>query len=142
MVRVEGGFALELQHVGAMVIERVNTHLGWRCVGRLLLRQGPLGAARPAPRRKPTDDPQARAEAERTSASIEDEGLRTALREGNAAYERKFGHVYLVCAGGRGGAELLAVLRSRMHNDPRTELGVVADELRKIALLRLEKVIA
>lgn len=79
---------------------------------------------------------------EQSGVDFGDERLRTALREGNAAYERKFGHVYLVCAGGRGGAELLAVLRSRMHNDPRTELGVVADELRKIALLRLEKVIA
>jgi hypothetical protein len=79
IVRVESGFAIELQHVGSMVIERVNSHLGWRCVGRLLLRQGPIGLNRPAPRRKPVDDPVARAEAERQSAGVEDEALRTAL---------------------------------------------------------------
>ena len=70
-----------------------------------------------------------------------DAELASALRTANAEYEDRFGHVYLVCASGRSGAELLEVLRSRLHNDPRTELGVVADELRKIALLRLEKVL-
>ncbi len=79
VVRVEGGFAIELQHVSPLVIERVNAHLGWRCIGRLLLRQGPLGISRPAPRRKPVDDPAARAEAARQSAGVEDEALRTAL---------------------------------------------------------------
>lgn len=79
---------------------------------------------------------------EQSGVDFGDDALKTALREENVEYERRFGHVYLVCASGRSGAELLAVLRSRMHNDPRTELGVVADELRKIALLRLEKVVA
>jgi hypothetical protein len=79
VVRVEGGFAIELQHVSPLVIERVNSHLGWRCIGRLLLRQGPIGHSRPAPRRKPIDDPAARAEAARQSAGVEDEALRSAL---------------------------------------------------------------
>ena len=62
------------------------------------------------------------------------------LRRGNAEYERRFGHVYLVCASGRSGAELLDDLRSRLDNDPETELAVVAGELRRIALLRLAEV--
>jgi hypothetical protein len=33
-VRVEGAFALELQHLGPLVIERINRHYGWACVGR------------------------------------------------------------------------------------------------------------
>lgn len=78
---------------------------------------------------------------EQSGVDFGDDALKSALREENVAYEHRFGHVYLVCASGRSGAELLEVLRSRMHNDPRTELGVVADELRKIALLRLAKVI-
>ncbi|MFR9728694.1 2-oxo-4-hydroxy-4-carboxy-5-ureidoimidazoline decarboxylase [Saccharopolyspora sp. MS10] len=78
---------------------------------------------------------------EQSAVDLADAEMAAALRAGNAAYERRFGHVYLVCAAGRSGAELLAVLRSRMGNDPRTELGVVAGELRRIALLRLEKVI-
>jgi 2-oxo-4-hydroxy-4-carboxy-5-ureidoimidazoline decarboxylase len=70
-----------------------------------------------------------------------DAELARALREGNEEYERRFGHVYLVCASGRSGAELLEILRSRLDNEPARELRIVADELRKIARLRLAKVI-
>ncbi|MGW4484245.1 2-oxo-4-hydroxy-4-carboxy-5-ureidoimidazoline decarboxylase [Amycolatopsis sp. NPDC004368] len=59
----------------------------------------------------------------------------------NAEYEAHFGHVFLVCAGGRSGTELLANLRSRLGNDPETELDVAGAELAKIAVLRLRKVI-
>jgi 2-oxo-4-hydroxy-4-carboxy-5-ureidoimidazoline decarboxylase len=60
----------------------------------------------------------------------------------NRAYEQRFGRIYLVCAAGRSGAELLADLRSRLANDPDTEFAVTVRELGKIALLRLAKVIA
>jgi 2-oxo-4-hydroxy-4-carboxy-5-ureidoimidazoline decarboxylase len=60
----------------------------------------------------------------------------------NRAYEQRFGRIYLVCAAGRGGAELLADLRSRLGNDPDTELAVTVRELGKIALLRLAKVVS
>ncbi|QRP44368.1 2-oxo-4-hydroxy-4-carboxy-5-ureidoimidazoline decarboxylase [Amycolatopsis sp. FDAARGOS 1241] len=60
----------------------------------------------------------------------------------NAEYERRFGHVFLVCAGGRKGAELLANLRSRLANDPDTELDVAGAELAKIAGLRLRKAVS
>jgi hypothetical protein len=40
VVRVESAFALEMQHLAPIVIERVNAHYGWRCVGRLVLKQG------------------------------------------------------------------------------------------------------
>ncbi|HWD03399.1 MAG TPA: 2-oxo-4-hydroxy-4-carboxy-5-ureidoimidazoline decarboxylase [Amycolatopsis sp.] len=60
----------------------------------------------------------------------------------NLEYERRFGHVFLVCANGSGGAELLANLRSRLANDPETELDVAGAELAKIAGLRLRKAIS
>lgn len=59
----------------------------------------------------------------------------------NAEYEAKFGHVYLVCASGRSGEELLKILRERLDNDPATELGVAGRELLKIAELRLAKAV-
>ncbi|WP_409490259.1 2-oxo-4-hydroxy-4-carboxy-5-ureidoimidazoline decarboxylase [Amycolatopsis sp. cmx-11-12] len=59
----------------------------------------------------------------------------------NAEYEATFGHVFLVCASGRSGAELLENLRSRLSNDPGTELEVAGQELAKIAALRLEKAV-
>jgi 2-oxo-4-hydroxy-4-carboxy-5-ureidoimidazoline decarboxylase len=64
------------------------------------------------------------------------------LAAANAAYEARFGHVYLVCAAGRSAAELLAVCRSRLGNDPATERGVVLGELAKINQLRLRKLLA
>lgn len=67
---------------------------------------------------------------------------RAALAAGNAAYEARFGHLYLVCATGRSAADLLALLRSRLDNDPSTERAVVREELRKIARLRLDKLLA
>ena len=60
-----------------------------------------------------------------------------ALAEGNRVYERRFGHVYLVCADGRSAEELLDVLRARLGNDPETERRVLRVELAKINRLRL-----
>src|ERR1700738_3973897 len=34
VLRVEGAFALEAQHSVAVIVERVNAHLGWRCIGK------------------------------------------------------------------------------------------------------------
>jgi 2-oxo-4-hydroxy-4-carboxy-5-ureidoimidazoline decarboxylase len=63
------------------------------------------------------------------------------LAAANAAYERRFGHVYLVCAAGRDAAELLDVCRSRLRNDPATERGVVLAELARINRLRLSRLL-
>ncbi|GAA3755440.1 2-oxo-4-hydroxy-4-carboxy-5-ureidoimidazoline decarboxylase [Spinactinospora alkalitolerans] len=72
--------------------------------------------------------------------SAQDE-VQEAMRAGNAEYERRFGQIYLVCASGRSSEELLADLRGRLDNDPGTEARIVAEELRKIALLRVGKVL-
>jgi 2-oxo-4-hydroxy-4-carboxy-5-ureidoimidazoline decarboxylase len=64
-----------------------------------------------------------------------------ALAEGNREYEQRFGHVYLVCASGRSGEELLALLRSRLANDPTTEESMTRSELSKINRLRLAQLI-
>ncbi|MEV4113614.1 2-oxo-4-hydroxy-4-carboxy-5-ureidoimidazoline decarboxylase [Nonomuraea sp. NPDC049695] len=67
------------------------------------------------------------------------DGVRQALAEGNKAYEERFGHVYLVCATGLSGAQLLARLRDRLGNDEESERAVVRDELAAITRLRLGK---
>ncbi|MHB2166944.1 DUF721 domain-containing protein [Alsobacter sp. R-9] len=79
VVRVEGAFALEVQHLAPVIVERVNTRYGWRCVGRLVLKQGPVGRDRvPRPGlREP--DPASVAEARAMVGEVEDEGLREAL---------------------------------------------------------------
>jgi len=54
VVRVEGAFALEFDYAKGLIIERINALFGWRCIGRVLIKQGPVarrGAPpRPAPR--------------------------------------------------------------------------------------------
>ncbi|HWJ66429.1 MAG TPA: 2-oxo-4-hydroxy-4-carboxy-5-ureidoimidazoline decarboxylase [Nocardioides sp.] len=70
-----------------------------------------------------------------------DDATARALAEGNRAYEERFGRVFLICASGLSADRVLASLRERLDNDPATEAAVVAEELRKIALLRLERVL-
>ena len=70
-----------------------------------------------------------------------DAGTTQALREANAAYEDRFGHVFLICATGRGPGEILAELRRRMAHDPATELEVAAAEIGKINALRLRQLV-
>ena len=65
-----------------------------------------------------------------------------ALAESNLEYERRFGHIYLVCASGRTGAQLLALLRRRLRNEASAEWQVVRSELQKINEVRLRKLLA
>jgi OHCU decarboxylase len=65
--------------------------------------------------------------------------LEERLARGNAEYEARFGHVFLISAAGRDAAEILAALDQRLGNDPDTELRVAADEHRRITRLRLER---
>jgi 2-oxo-4-hydroxy-4-carboxy-5-ureidoimidazoline decarboxylase len=69
----------------------------------------------------------------------EDAETLAALADGNAMYEQRFGHVFLICATGRGSAEILAELNRRMSHAPATEREVSAAEIGKINALRLRK---
>jgi 2-oxo-4-hydroxy-4-carboxy-5-ureidoimidazoline decarboxylase len=66
---------------------------------------------------------------------------RRAMIDGNLAYEKRFGHVFLICATGRSAAEMLAELEGRLRNDVATERPVVRAELSKIVDLRLAKLV-
>jgi 2-oxo-4-hydroxy-4-carboxy-5-ureidoimidazoline decarboxylase len=64
-----------------------------------------------------------------------------ALVSVNRAYEDRFGHVFLIFASGRGQEEILGAARQRLENDDETEREITKDELRRIALLRLERML-
>lgn len=68
--------------------------------------------------------------------------VQTRLKAGNAAYEERFGRIYLVRAAGRSAEEMLALLEERLENDPATEMTVTKGQLAEIALLRLRGLIA
>ncbi|MFF0266355.1 2-oxo-4-hydroxy-4-carboxy-5-ureidoimidazoline decarboxylase [Kribbella sp. NPDC004536] len=72
----------------------------------------------------------------------DDAGVRQELAEGNRQYEDRFGRVFLICATGLSADQMLSSLRTRLTHDDATEAAVVHEELRKIALLRLSKVVA
>lgn len=79
---------------------------------------------------------------EQAGAVSAGDAVKAALAEGNRAYEARFGHIYLVCATGKSGDELLALLTARLRNDPDTELAVAAAEQAKICALRIDKLLA
>ncbi|MGI5437350.1 2-oxo-4-hydroxy-4-carboxy-5-ureidoimidazoline decarboxylase [Streptomyces shenzhenensis] len=65
----------------------------------------------------------------------------TALSAAHAAYEARFGHVFVIHLGGTAPGEALdrtlEGIRSRLTNDPDEERVVTADELRRLARGRL-----
>lgn len=70
-------------------------------------------------------------------ADADDGALASALAAANAAYEARFGRVFLIRAAGRSRAEILAELTRRLGLDDETESNNVGEQLREIALLRL-----
>ncbi|MFI2606818.1 2-oxo-4-hydroxy-4-carboxy-5-ureidoimidazoline decarboxylase [Kitasatospora sp. NPDC018619] len=83
------------------------------------------------------------ATSEREQAGVQgvDQAVLDELREANAAYEAKFGHVFLICATGRTAVGMLAALRERQPNDAATEAEIVRGELRKINDIRLVRLL-
>ncbi|MEU6145482.1 2-oxo-4-hydroxy-4-carboxy-5-ureidoimidazoline decarboxylase [Streptomyces sp. NPDC047081] len=65
----------------------------------------------------------------------------TAMSAAHAAYEAKFGHAFVICLEGLPTEEaldhVLEAIRSRLANDPEEERVVAAEELRRLAKVRL-----
>ncbi|MGB7921816.1 MAG: 2-oxo-4-hydroxy-4-carboxy-5-ureidoimidazoline decarboxylase [Pyrinomonadaceae bacterium] len=78
---------------------------------------------------------------EQAGARGMDDATQDELAAANSAYEAKFGYIFIVCATGKTAAEMLALLRARLPNEPDVELHNAADEQSKITRLRLEKLL-
>lgn len=74
---------------------------------------------------------------EQAASASSDEALARRLAEGNAAYEERYGRVFLISAQGKTRQEIVTELERRLENGPAAELAEVANQLRGIALLRL-----
>ncbi len=74
---------------------------------------------------------------EQSSMTDADSGTRSALVEGNRAYEERFGHVFLIRAAGRSPEEMLAELRRRLENDAAAEQREATEQLAQISGLRV-----
>jgi hypothetical protein len=79
VIRVESAFALELQHMAPIIIDRVNTYYGWRCIGKLVLKQGPVQRVVKKRSASPQLTAADRAKVSAVLEPIEEEGLKAAL---------------------------------------------------------------
>jgi hypothetical protein len=86
VLRVEGPAALEIQHLSAVILERVNRFFGWQAIGRIALRQAPLRRREQPP--APKHDPAAAERIAEAMPEVEDEDLRLALGRLGAAIKR------------------------------------------------------
>lgn len=103
--------------------------------------RAPVGGAGGPDRASRADPGASWSRAEQARVGDADPGVLAALAAGNLAYERRFGHVFLIFASGRSAEDLLAALHQRLDNDPEVELRVAAAEQRKITALRLDKLL-
>lgn len=92
------------------------------------------GATATGTERRWSEHEQSRARESHSSVLVE-------LASANAAYEDRFGHVFLICAASKSADEILAAARSRLQNDPERELRVAAEEQRRITHLRLRRLV-
>ena len=88
VLRVEGPAAIEIQHLSAVILERVNRFFGWQAIGRIALRQAPLRRRQP-PAPPPPLDPEVAAHIAKSLPTIEDDDLRQALARLGASINRK-----------------------------------------------------
>ncbi len=79
------------------------------------------------------------AEGEQSSVKEASKEVLQSLAEGNKAYEKKFGYIFIVAAAGKSAKEMLGMLTSRLSNNPEEEIKIAMEEQNKITRLRLEK---
>ncbi len=82
------------------------------------------------------------ASGEHAGSAAATEAVLAALAAGNAAYEKKFGHLFIVCAMEKSAAGMLDLLKSRLANAAAAELRLAAGEQNKITRIRLEKLLS
>lgn len=78
---------------------------------------------------------------EQAGTNAADEETKLELAAANREYERRFGHIYIICATGKSADEMLSILKERLQNDADRELRIAAEEQRRITHLRLQKLL-
>jgi len=80
-VRVEGAFALELQHRSPEILERLNTYFGYGAVEKLVIHQGPLAHKKNKHKDKPPQLSESeQAKLDKVILATKDDRLKDALR--------------------------------------------------------------
>lgn len=80
-IMVDAGWALELQHLEPLMIERINSFFGYAAVAKITITQGPTGLAKPKAKEKdPVLTPERNQELEELISSTKDDDLRETLK--------------------------------------------------------------
>jgi 2-oxo-4-hydroxy-4-carboxy-5-ureidoimidazoline decarboxylase len=106
----------------------------WREAFRGHPRIGESRASPPAPAQSSAWSKQ-----EQQDVAAAGEVVKINLARANDEYERRFGHIFIVCATGKSGPEILEILRRRLRNDQATELQEAAKQQLLITQIRLKK---
>jgi OHCU decarboxylase len=78
---------------------------------------------------------------EQAGVAVAAEQTQRRLAEAVRDYRTRYGHIFIVCAAGKTGDEMLALIEGRLRHDPDDELRIAAEEQRKITQLRLTKLL-
>jgi hypothetical protein len=84
-IRVTGGFALELQHMQPQLLQRINSHFGYRAIERISILHAPPGDKAAVQRRRPARPtardvgPEDRAAIESALSQVDDPEIRAVL---------------------------------------------------------------
>jgi 2-oxo-4-hydroxy-4-carboxy-5-ureidoimidazoline decarboxylase len=70
------------------------------------------------------------------------DALKAEMLELNLAYQERFGHVFLICATGLSGEQMLEAVKERLGNTPEREHAVVREQLGRINRIRLARMAA
>jgi 2-oxo-4-hydroxy-4-carboxy-5-ureidoimidazoline decarboxylase len=80
-------------------------------------------------------------ENEQAGTQNSEDKVKTDLAEGNRAYQERFGYIFIICATGKSGQEMLALLQQRLQNEHAKELKIAVEQQRLITRLRLQKLL-
>ena len=78
---------------------------------------------------------------EQSGTAAASETTMASLASANHHYDERYGFRFIVCATGKSADEMLSIVKSRSANDREHELGIAAEEQRKITRLRLLKLV-
>jgi len=79
---------------------------------------------------------------EQDGTALASEATLTTLAKGNAAYEQRFGYIFITCATGKSADEMRQELERRLENDPIVEMREASEQQRQITHLRLTKLLS
>lgn len=85
--------------------------------------------------------PQKRSGEEQAGVNTASQSILDKLKQGNQAYQDKYGFRFISCTNNKSAEDLLNLLEIRLENEIEEELKIARDEQHKITILRLQELL-